>query len=308
MNRKKLYAILAIESVLLILVCALTGGESNQFASIWGFPFAQIGAGLVALHELGSVGAGVACALWIGLSLLPIIPAVRGSGKTPWERALLVLFALSVCAAIYFMTNPIKLMMPYDDDGSFSKLMVSTTAWSVLILYFVVRIVRLLREGDRDKLTGYFYTALYALAMLCAANIVLYGVSMVRMNSAAAIEGLDALFSLLLFVVTELPYALDIVIIIYIGEFMDAAWSGDAASLPQKAGRLTNLCCAALIATAALTAGFNILQLMFSEALSSIRTSLQIPVFSIAFTLFALLFTRIIVENRKLRDDNDLFI
>ena len=204
MNRKKLHAILAIESVLIILVCVLTGGASDQFTSIWGFPFAQIGAGLAALHELGSVGAGIACALWIGLSLLPVIPAVRGRGKTPWERGLLVLFAASVGATLYIMTNPVKLI---------SKLMFSTTAWSVLILYFVVRIVRLLREGDREKLTGYFYTAL--------------------------------------------------------------------------------------------AAGFNILQLMFSEALSSISTSLQIPVFSIAFTL---LFTRIIVENRKLRDDNDLFI
>lgn len=308
MNRKGLFTVLAIESVLIILVCALTSGESDQFASIWGFPFAQIGAGLVALHELGSVGAGVACALWIGLSFLPIIPAVQGSGKTPWERALLVLFALSVCAAIYFMTNPIKLMMPYDDDGSFSKLMVSTTAWSVLILYFVVRIVRLLREGDRDKLTGYFYTALYALAMLCAANIVLYGVSTVRMNSAAAVGGLDALFSLLLFAVNELPYALDIVIIVYIGEFMDAAWSGDADILPQKAECLTKMCCTTLIATAALSAGFNVLQVLCLDSLSHVVTTMQIPVFSIAFTLFALLFTRIVVENRKLRDDNDLFI
>lgn len=50
------------------------------------------------------------------------------------------------------------------------------------------------------------------------------------------------------------------------------------------------------------------MQLMFSPSLSRIMTSLQIPVFSIAFTLFALLLTRIVVENRKLRDDNELFI
>ena len=206
------------------------------------------------------------------------------------------------------MTNPIKLMTPYDDTGSYSKLVFSITTWSVLILYFVVSIVRLLREGDRDKLNGYFDTALYALAMLCAANIVAYGANTLAFISAAGMGGLDALFSLLLFAVNELPYALDIVIIVYIGEFMDAAWSGDADILPQKAERLVKLCCSTLIVTAALTAGFNVMQLMFSPSLSRIMTSLQIPVFSIAFTLFALLLTRIIVENRKLRDDNDLFI
>lgn len=308
MNRKKLYAILAAESAFIILLDVLTVQVPDSFTSIWNFPFEQIGAGLLALHGLGSVGVGIACALWVGLSLLPVIPAVRGRGKTPWERVLLVLFAVCVCATLHFMTNPIKLMTPYDDTGSYSKLMFSITTWSILILYFVVRIVRLLREGDRDKLNGYFDTALYALAMLCAANIVAYGANTLAFISAAGMGGLDALFSLLLFAVSKLPYALNIVIIVYIGEFTDAAWSGDAASLPQKAERLVKLCCSTLIVTAALTAGFNVMQLMFSPSLSRIMTSLQIPVFSIAFTLFALLLTRIIVENRKLRDDNELFI
>lgn len=164
MNRKKLYAILAAESAFIIILCVLTVQVPDSFTSIWNFPFEQIGAGLLALHGLGSVGVGIACALWVGLSLLPVIPAVRGRGKTPWERVLLVLFAVCVCVTLHFMTNPIKLMTPYDDTGSYSKLVFSITTWSILILYFVVSIVRLLREGDRDKLNGYFDTALYALA------------------------------------------------------------------------------------------------------------------------------------------------
>ncbi len=308
MNRKKLFAVLAAESAFIIILNVLTQKLPDSFTSVFNFPFEQIGAGLLAIHETGSVGAGAACALWVGLSLLPVIPAVRGSGKTPVERALLVLFAVSVCATLYVMTNPIKLMTPYDDTGSYAKLMFSITAWSVLILYFVVHVVRLLREGDRDRLMGYFNTALYALAMLCAANIVAYGAGTVQLISAAGFGGLDALFSLLFFAVFKLPYALNIVIIIHIGEFMDAAWSGDAAALPQKSERLTKLCCSTLVATAALTAGFNVMQVLLLDSLSNIRTSLQIPVFSIAFTLFALLLTRIMVENRKLRDDNELFI
>ena len=97
-------------------------------------------------------------------------------------------------------------------------------------------------------------------------------------------------------------------IIIYIGELMDAAWGGNAELLPQRAERLTGMCCSTLIATAALSAGFNVLQVLFLDSLSHVVTTMQIPVFSIAFTLFALLFTRIVVENRDLRDDNELFI
>ena len=194
MTRKKLYALLAAESAFIILLDALTVSVPDSFTSIWNFPFEQIGAGLLALHDLGSVGAGMACALWIGLSFLLAVPAVCGRGKTPWERALLILFAASVCVTLYVMMNPIKLMTPYDETGSFVKL----------------------------------------------------------------------IFSM--------------------------------------------MTCSTLIATAALSAGFNVLQVLFLDSLSHVVTTMQIPVFSIAFTLFALLFTRIVVENRDLRDDNELFI
>ena len=307
MDRKKLFTILAAESVFLIVLCALTMKLPDSFSSILNFPFEQIGAGLSALHGLGSIGAGTAYALLVGLSLLTAVPAVRGK-KTPVERAILVLFALSVFATLYVMMNPWSVTTPYDDARNYAKLMFSITAWSVLILYLVVRVVRLLREGDRDTLTRYFDIALYALAMLCAEDIVVRGAGRVQTALVLSYSGIDFLFALLSYAAMALPYVLNIVIIIYVGEFMDAAWSGDAETLPQKAERLTKLCCESLVAMAAMTAGLNVLQVLFSELLTNISTSLQIPVFSIAFTLFALLFTRILVENRRLRDDNDLFI
>lgn len=180
MNRKKLFTILAIESVFLIVLCTLTMKLPDSFTSILNFPFEQIGAGLSALHGLGSIGAGTAYALLVGLSLLTAVPAVRGK-KTPAERAIWVLFALSVLAALYVMMNPWSVKMPYPyNEGDFTKQIFSITAWSVLILYLVVRVVRLLREGDRDTLTRYFDIALYALAMLCASDIVVRGAGRVQ--------------------------------------------------------------------------------------------------------------------------------
>lgn len=307
MNRKKLYIILAAESAVIAMLYVMTANLPDSFSSIWNFPFEQIGAGLRVLHGLGSAGSGVACALWVGISLLPVIPAARERGLTAWERAVLVLLALSVFAALYVMTNPWKIGLPYDDDGTLAKLMLSVTTWSILILYLVMRIVRLMHDGGMEKLMGYFYKALYALAMLCAANIVAYGAGTVQ-TAAVSQTGADALFALLRFAAAELPYIMNIVIIVCIGEFIDAARIGDGALLSVKADRLTKLCCISLVAAAALTVGFNILQVIFVNSLMNVMTSLQIPVFSIAFTLFALLLTRIIVENRRLRDDNELFI
>ena len=208
MDRKKLFTILAAESVFLIVLCALTMKLPDSFSSILNFPFEQIGAGLSALHGLGSIGAGTAYALLVGLSLLTAVPAVRGK-KTPVERAILVLFALSVFATLYVMMNPWSVTTPYDDARNYAKLMFSITTWSVLILYLVVRVVRLLREGDRDTLTRYFDIALYALAMLCAEDIVVRGAGRVQTAMVLSYSGIDFLFALLSYAAMALPYVLN---------------------------------------------------------------------------------------------------
>ena len=86
MSRKKLFAILAAESVAIIALYVLTAQMQETFSAIYNFPFEQIGLGLRALHGLGGFGVGAAFALWIGFSLLPMIPAVCGRRKSAWEK------------------------------------------------------------------------------------------------------------------------------------------------------------------------------------------------------------------------------
>ena len=47
---------------------------------------------------------------------------------------------------------------------------------------------------------------------------------------------------------------------------------------------------------------------LFSRFLSNISVNVEIPVVSLAFILLILILSRLIVENRKLQSDNDLFI
>lgn len=306
MNRKKLFAILAAESAVILALYILTVRMQETFSSIYNFPFEQIGLGLRALHALGGFGVGIASALWIGISLLPMIPAVCGRRKSPWEKALLGLFSLSLMATLYVMTDPQCISMPNTDSDYIVKMTFSMTTWSVLILYFVVLVVRLLREGSRDKLMDYLGTALYALAMLCTAYIIVLGTGSAQNIYYLRGQPVDVEFTLLMFAVSALPYVLDIMVIIRVGELADAVRAGK--ELTEKAGRLTRLCCISLIASSAATAGFNILQEIFINVRTDVTVTLNVPVFSVVFTLFALLLTRLLIENRRLRDDNDLFI
>jgi hypothetical protein len=305
-SRKKLFAILAAESVAIIALYVLTAQMQETFSAIYNFPFEQIGLGLRALHGLGGFGVGAAFALWIGFSLLPMIPAVCDRRKSAWEKALLGLVSFSLLTTLYVMTDPQCIELPYTDSDYIVKTSFSMTTWSALILYFIVFAVRLMREGDRDKLMDYFGMALYALAMLCAACIIILGTGSAQNIRFSNRQTVDTVFALLQFSVAALPYVLDIMIVIHVGELADAVRRGK--KLTEKADRLTKLCCVSLIVPSAATVGFNFLQEAFINVRTYIAVSLNIPVFSVVFTLFALLLTRLLIENRRLRDDNDLFI
>jgi len=53
---------------------------------------------------------------------------------------------------------------------------------------------------------------------------------------------------------------------------------------------------------------FNLLQLAFIKKLLVVDMELVLPLVSIAFMLAALLLSRLIRENKALKDDNDMFI
>jgi len=72
--------------------------------------------------------------------------------------------------------------------------------------------------------------------------------------------------------------------------------------------KLSRICGLALIITVLSTVGLNLLQLVFIRKLSVVSSSVNIPVFSVAFVLAALLLSQFIRENKQLKEDNDMFI
>ena len=66
--------------------------------------------------------------------------------------------------------------------------------------------------------------------------------------------------------------------------------------------------CTALVVTTASPAVVNAAQLLFLPHLSQADTAVKFSLISIVFTLILLLLSRLLVENKRLREDNDLFI
>ena len=182
------------------------------------------------------------------------------------------------------------------------------TIWSVIILWLILRLVRLFRGGDTNKLLCYLRIALHALCILFVAVIAISCGSTLLDNLSNTQKNMDNVMAVVRFISSSLPYIFDIGITLSLLTLLDAYIEKNEEDTVKNADSLSKLCCLALGATAASTTILNVLQLLLSKFLSNISVNIEIPVVSLAFILLILILSRLIVENRKLQSDNDLFI
>ena len=295
-------------------LAVLTRHFPNLFSSIMTFPFEQIGCGLGVLSKTGSLGNGAAVAVWIGISAIPIIIALRykRSKETLWERVSLYVLSAAVLLALYGMVNPqLFHAVPFDNSLEFLKLIktiLGVGVWAVVVLYLTLRLIRLFRQGNKEQLLKYMQNILYILCILftgaAAISIINGGIALMDAAQAPA----DAGFEVFRLVAELAPYVFDIIIILRLTDLLGIARDKKQEGIAESAGRVSRICCLALGITTALTAGSNLVQIALMRHLSNISVTVNIPVISIAFTVMVLLFSRLLIENKVLHDDNDLFI
>jgi hypothetical protein len=314
MKRKVLYSLLSVEFVALLALMLLTVEFPNLFSSLLAFPFEQIGVGLRALSLTGQIGNGLALAIWVGLSMLPLIPAWqhRKDKTRVWENGSYYLLSGLLLFVLYGMANPTISYSYFPEIGdSFlpvMKAILGATVWSVVVMLVIFRLLQLFRSAETNQLLGYLRTLLYALCALFTGVIALSYGGMLVIGLANMQRSMDGVMTIMHFLVSALPYVLDIAVTLSALTLLDALLSEDQSSVATYADRLSSLCCMALGITAASVVALNILQLVLSRWLSDIAVSVDIPIMSIAFVLSVLLISRLITENMRLRNDNDLFI
>lgn len=314
MKRKSLIILLGCESVLLSALAIFTNFFPTIFSSMPAFPFEQIAGGLRLLSQTGSIGNGLAVALWVGVSLIPTMLALKTgySKETAKERIVLFLLSAVMMLALYGMVNPglfcPMLLGAQKEFIPVIKATLGVTVWSVIVLYIILRLLRMFIGGDTNKLMQYLKVLLYILCTFFTADIFAACVSELIAYLMEAQETLAVVLSVIKFLVLSAPYAFDVVITISAIALLDVALSKEQTGIVESAAKLSRVCCIALGVTAASTAAFNVLQIVLMRHLPNIAVNVDVPVISIAFTLVVLLASRLLVENKRLRDDNDLFI
>jgi hypothetical protein len=322
MKQKILMVFLGAEALACVLFGILQTSFTGAFSAVMAFPFEQLGMGLRSLSLSSGLGNTAAIIVYFAASLLPIaaLLILRKKRKLCAEDGLLGLLSAVLFGILYIMINPGLISTGTGGIAaqSVGKAILGGMVYSVLCGYFVLRVLRLFSNGGTEKLVRYMSVMLRLLNVLFV--YLIFGACFNGLlNSIAALQagnvgnehllGASYVFLILQFVVDALPYAFNVLVVFAALRLLDEMRL-DRYSIETvaAAGQISRLCAAALMAMVLANIGFNLLQLLFAKSLVVINSSVQIPIFSITFVLAALLLTRLVTENKQLKDDNDMFI
>ncbi|MCL1896375.1 MAG: hypothetical protein FWG03_07510 [Clostridiales bacterium] len=322
MERKLIIMILGIEAVACVVFCVLQTSFTGAFTAAAAFPFEQIGTGLRSLSLSGGPGNAVAIVIYAAVCLLPAAALLflRKKRRLYAEDGLLAVLSVVLFAVLYIMINPGLVNMLADGAAGqpSGKAVLGTMVYSVLCGYLILRVLRLFSSGGTEKLLRYMSVMLNLLNVLfvflvfgaCFSGL-LGSITALQAGNTGneGLLGTTYVFLALQFIVDALPYAIDVLVVFATLRLFDEMRADRySAGTVAAAGQASRLCAKALAVMVLANIAFNLLQLLFAGSLFIINSSVQIPLFSIAFVLAALLFTRLVTENKKLKDDNDLFV
>ncbi len=322
MKRRTLCVLLGAEAALCVMLQFGRAFLPQWFGAAMAFPFEQLGLLLRAMSLSGGIGNACALILYAALCLCPVLALLLAHRKRKLypEDALLGVCCVLLFFVLYAMINPAMLAnypgMPVGQ--SVYKALLGGIVYSVIVGYFVLRLLRSFASADTGRLQRYLS------AMLLVLNVVFIylafgGCLGELLDSIAALRagntgdgqslGVSCAFLILQYGVNALPYVLDVLIVFALLDLLReqrAERYSDGAA--RAADRLSRLCGTVLAVTVLTQTGFNLLQLIFLKTLRVVNGVLAVPLLSMAVALIALVFAQYIRESKRLKDDNDMII
>ena len=309
MNKKLLILICA-----LVILAVLAFGPAGDILTALTLPFTALGTLLRRLSLSGGIGNAVALGLYAAACLAPLL--LWWKTKRAAEDWLLVLMSAVLVLVLYVMVNPA--LRPGLMQSRVGDVVYAGAVWSVLITWGVLK---LLRSSDR-VLDGNIYAALRLFLLICAASCVLQGfglgIAALRERITAVQEG-NTMFGVNLWP-TYLFFALDfaagameeglLALIFFRGaelltELERDPYSAECVSAGQ---RVSIWCKRTLMAASVADLAMNLGQVFCAGMLHDVDVTVRLPISAMAVSFGMLALTRLLVQGKELKDDNDLFV
>lgn len=330
MKQKLYFSLLTAEAAFCVAFCLLQASAADLLGSALTFPFRQIAAGLRALSLLSAPGNALAVTLYVGFCSLPALFLWITSCRRPLaaEDSLPALLTPLLFVVMYLMINPGRLnsLFLFPDGSAASagagllpvrQAVCCGLLWSILTGYPILRALRRFLRSGQDALWRYLDALLLLLAAVFVLGVFGFTFGSLVKDLAALSAGNtasgsllpDRIFLFLRFLVESAPYVLNVFTVLLlrqlIGKRRADAYSQETM---DAANRLCRFCAVSLGAVISGNILYQVLQLLCGRLLRNVHSTLSVPVTGIGFLLGALLLSRLLEENRRLKADNDLFI
>ncbi|MCR5721730.1 MAG: hypothetical protein K6G72_05270 [Lachnospiraceae bacterium] len=309
MKKKKLYLFLAIEAIIIALVIVVTRNSYDNTASLVSFPFGLIGDGLRRLSLRGGALNVLSFVIYSVICISPIAGLFMYSKEVKAFPEKLALCFLSpvLFYCLYEIINPTYLGLKLLADKPASAPIMSLTIDSFVLLYLILRLVRVLRSSDKEGLYRYLRIFMGALSFVAVAALVITVVKDFIFKLSEAESRLDVTALILKTVLDAAVLLLTLLISLQVIKLTDVL-QDDCAGLAPVSKKLCTLCCVSLIFSTLSSVVMNGFNALFISRLNNMNATLSIPVYEIIFSLITLLLTRLLIENKDLREENELII
>lgn len=313
MKQKTVSIFLAVEAVLCLAVYAPLAYSAD--GNLTDFPFLQIAELLMKMSLSGGAGNVFAIVLYVLVSLLPclmLIPVFLKKRKFKLDDALAVFTSALLFIALYLMINPLYISQHFIDLKS------GRSALCLLILMSLISCaaIRLFRaylaagaeylKRQLSILLVFIAAALvFALCGVGFANLII-SIQNVRISNTAFSSELFPTYVMLCaeYLISAFTVVVELIIVFRIREILKA----DTEEKIALADKLAVFCTKAFSVSLLATLAFCVVQAVISPYLAVSFYKLNLPVGQMVVILIVLIFSRLIAENKKLKDDNDLFI
>lgn len=322
MKNKTFIVLLIIESILCIAAAlAQSNPNVSGYLLVMQFPFAQLGSLLRALSLSSAFGNIIAFIIYMVICAVPLVFVLLHIIKKTFriEDWLLVVMSGFGFYIMYMMINPAMLsLIPSFIINDLGKAVLGGAFYSLLIGYFVFKMLRKTNSSSTDSLLRVLRVLLAVAAVILVFAISYIGISGIKAKLAAIQSGntdpsvslgFTNFFVVLRYVFTQLPAFMELVIFILAMQLCNKLREdtyGEGAV--ESAKKLASFCKKTVVVILLCCITLNLLQIVFAGSLVSVDYNTVLPLDSIIIAFAALLLMRFFIASRELSQDNKMFI
>lgn len=320
--KKWLNIFLLAEALLCILICIVGEVSSNVLGDIVSVPFEQLGGVLRILSLSGALGNIVAWCLYIGICTTPIIIGIIKLIKRRFKMEDGLLFVLGgvLYVVMYYTINTSEFRGPEGIlmDKEISVAVLGAAAYSVIIGYIMLVAVRKVRSSNTCSLRTYLNVILLVVNVILVYATFGSGLRGVLDSLANLVEtnvGFEQeLLTSKIFV--WIGYMIDVVInvmligtIIAIQQFIEKFDMDNISEMTvARAGKISKFCAVTVVINVLLHITYNVLQIILVSELHVIKSTVSIPIIMVVAMLVFMVMAQFILDAKKIKDENDMFI